>query len=287
MPIQPQVGAGEPPLRWNWDSPLIVSPHAHTAAVFRREQAVPLATTAATRGRRFPATCLDNSTATSCRSWARSNRPTPSRSSVSTSFFGNITALSESPKKEGLIYVGTDDGLIQVTEDGGKNWRRIELFPGVPEGTYVARLFASQHDAMTVFAAFDNHKNADFAPYLLKSTDAGKTWTKHVGDLPARGSVLAFAEDHVESEALVRRHRVRAVFHDRRRSEVAAPARPADGRRERLGYSETHERSAGRHVWPRVLCPRRLFAVARGDEGIARQAGRRLPGPRRVLVHAH
>src|SRR5262249_59939711 len=89
----------------------------------------------------------------------------------SPSLFGNITALAESPKKEGLLYAGTDDGLIQVTDDGGKNWRKIEKFSGVPEMTYVARVFPSQHESDTVYAAFDNHKNADFAPYLLKSSD--------------------------------------------------------------------------------------------------------------------
>src|SRR5262249_40961247 len=120
----------------------------------------------------------------------------------STSFYGNIVALSESPKKEGLLYVGTDDGLIQVTESAGQNWRKIEKFPGVPERTYVSRLFASQHDPRTVYAAFDNHKNADFAPYLLKSTDPGPTWTPLGGALPSNGPVLAFAEDHVNPNLL-------------------------------------------------------------------------------------
>jgi hypothetical protein len=117
---------------------------------------------------------------------------------VSTSFYGNCVALAESPKKEGLLYVGTDDGLIQVTEDGGANWRKVEKFANVPERTYVSKLVASQHDVNTVYAAFDNHKNADFAPYLLKSTDAGKSWTSIVADLPARGTVYCLAEDHVD-----------------------------------------------------------------------------------------
>src|SRR5262249_18256898 len=121
---------------------------------------------------------------------------------VSTSFFGNLVALAESPKKEGLLYSGSDDGLIQVTEDGGKNWRKIDKFPGVAEGSYVSRLLASQHDAETVYAAFDNHKMGDFAPYLLKSTDAGRTWKDVKGDLPERGSVLAIAEDHKEPNLL-------------------------------------------------------------------------------------
>src|SRR5262249_29607093 len=121
---------------------------------------------------------------------------------VSTSFYGNVTTLSESPRKEGLLYAGTDDGLIQVTENGGGAWRKLDTFPGVPERTYVSRVVASSPDADTVYVAFDNHKMADFAPYLLKSTDAGKTWTSIRGDLPMRGQVLAFAEDHVKPNLL-------------------------------------------------------------------------------------
>jgi hypothetical protein len=121
---------------------------------------------------------------------------------VSTSFFGNITALAESPKKDGLLWVGTDDGLIQVTEDGGRTWRKIESFPSVPDGTYVARLVASEHAEGTVYAAFDNHKNADFKPYLMKSVDHGRNWAPITGDLPERGSVLAVAEDPVKADLL-------------------------------------------------------------------------------------
>ena len=121
---------------------------------------------------------------------------------ASTSFYGNIVALAESPLQEGLIYVGTDDGLIQVTEDGGANWRKIEHIAGVPDMTYVSRLEASQHDANVVYAAFDNHKNGDFKPYVLKSSDRGKTWTSIAGDLPARGSSYALVEDHVDPKLL-------------------------------------------------------------------------------------
>src|SRR5206468_3538060 len=103
---------------------------------------------------------------------------------------------------EGLIYLGTDDGLVQVTDNGGQTWRKIDKFPGVPDNTYVTRLLASQHQAETVYLSFDNHKNGDYAPYLLKSSDAGRTWTAITGNLPARGSVLAIAEDHVDPKLL-------------------------------------------------------------------------------------
>jgi hypothetical protein len=111
-------------------------------------------------------------------------------------------ALAESPKKEGLIFVGTDDGLIQITGDGGQSWTKYEKFPGVPDTTYVSRLAASQHDVSTVYAGFDNHKNEDFKPYLLKSIDAGKTWRSITGDLPENGPVLAFVEDTVNPKLL-------------------------------------------------------------------------------------
>ncbi len=71
-----------------------------------------------------------------------------------------------------------------------------------PTLTYVSRLAASQHDANVVYAAFDNHKNEDFKPYLLRSTDAGKTWTSIAGNLPENGPVLAFAEDTVNANLL-------------------------------------------------------------------------------------
>jgi len=114
---------------------------------------------------------------------------------ASTSFYGNVVSLAESPKKEDLVYAGTDDGLVQVTEDGGATWRRVATFPGVPEMTYVADLAPSPHEADVVYAAFDNHKRGDFKPYVLKSADRGKTWVSVAGDLPARGTVYTVAED--------------------------------------------------------------------------------------------
>jgi photosystem II stability/assembly factor-like uncharacterized protein len=199
--IQPQPGQGEPPLRWNWDSPLVVSPRRHTRLYFAANKLF----RSDDRGDSWRAVSGDltrqldrNRLAVMGKVWG----PDAVAKSVSTSFYGNIVALAESPRREGLLYAGTDDGLVQVSETGGVPWRKIDKFPGVPERTYVSRLLASQHDAGTVYAAFDNHKNADFAPYLLKSADAGKTWTSIKGDLPANGPVLAVAEDHVDPNLL-------------------------------------------------------------------------------------
>ncbi|HKB12566.1 MAG TPA: hypothetical protein VKD69_18015 [Vicinamibacterales bacterium] len=115
---------------------------------------------------------------------------------------GNTSAIAESPTREGLIFVGTDDGLVQTSEDGGAHWRKIDRLPGVPADAYIARIRASQHDAATVYLAAENHQNGDFKPYLLKSADTGRTWTSISGDLPARGSTYAIAEDPVDPNLL-------------------------------------------------------------------------------------
>jgi photosystem II stability/assembly factor-like uncharacterized protein len=199
--LQPLEGKGEPPLRWNWDSPVIISPHSHTRLYFAANKLF----RSDDRGDTWKAISGDltrqldrNKLPVMGKVWG----PDAVAKNQSTSFYGNIVALAESPKKEGLIYVGTDDGLIQVTGDGGQNWTKYEKFAGVPEMTYVSRLAASQHEASTVYAAFENHKNGDFKPYLLKSTDAGKTWSSIAGDLPENGPVLAFVEDPVNANLL-------------------------------------------------------------------------------------
>ena len=112
------------------------------------------------------------------------------------------TALDESPLRQGLLYVGTDDGLIQVSENAAKSWRAIGSFPGVPEFTTVSSLLASRHDTNVVFAAFNNMLRGDFAPYLLKSADRGRTWTSIRGNLPNRDAVWTVAEDHVNKNLL-------------------------------------------------------------------------------------
>jgi len=199
--IQPQEGKGEASLRWNWDAPLIISPHAHTRIYFAANKLF----RSDDRGDTWKAISGEMS-----REIDRDKLPVMGKvwgpdavaKHASTSFYGNSTAMTESPKKEGLLYVGTDDGLIHVTENGGQSWRKIEKFAGVPDNTFVSRLVASQHAVNTVYAAFDNHKNSDFAPYLLKSTDAGKSWTAIKGNLPANGPVYAIAEDHVNPNLL-------------------------------------------------------------------------------------
>ncbi|MFH1177635.1 MAG: glycosyl hydrolase [Acidobacteriota bacterium] len=192
--IKPQEGKGEPPLRWNWDSPLVISPHSRTRLYFAANRLF----RSDDRGDTWRPISGDltrqvdrNTLPVMGKVWG----PDAVAKNVSTSYFGNIVSLAESKLVEGLIFAGTDDGLVQITEDGGTNWRKIAAFPGVPEMAYVSDLVASQHDASTLLAAFDNHKNSDFKPYLLRSHDRGRTWVSIAGDLPPRGSVNTIAED--------------------------------------------------------------------------------------------
>lgn len=199
--IQPQEARNADPHRWNWDSPFIISPHSRTRLYFAAQRLY----RSDDRGDTWRQISGDltrqidrNTLPVMGKVWG----PDAVAKNNSTSFYGNVVALTESPKKEGLIYVGTDDGLIQITEDGGGNWRKLEAFPGVPERTYVSRLLASQHEAAVVYASFDNHKSGDFKPYLLRSADGGRSWTSIASNLPENGPVLAIAEDHVNPNLL-------------------------------------------------------------------------------------
>jgi photosystem II stability/assembly factor-like uncharacterized protein len=193
-------GKGES-VRWFWDSPLIVSPHAPTRIyyggnrLFRSDD----------RGASWKPVSpdltrqLDPVKLPAAEGlWSPGDIPR----NTFTSPLSVIVALSESPAKEGLIYAGTDDGLVQVTEDGGGEWRKVDTFPGVPDGAYVADVFASNHDGQTVYAAFNHYQYGDFKPYVLKSTDRGKTWVSVAGNLPDRHPVWCVVEDHVNPQLL-------------------------------------------------------------------------------------
>ena len=199
--IQPQEMPGDEPYRWNWDAALILSPHDHRRLyfganrVFRTDD----------RGDTWRAISPDltrqidrNKLELMEQVWSvdavAKNR--------STSFYGNIVSMDESPLVEGLLYVGTDDGLIRVTADDGATWRRIETFKGVPDTTYVSCLLASRHDRDTIYASFNNMKMGDFKPYAMVSRDRGVTWTSIAGNLPERGSVWTLEQDHVQKDLL-------------------------------------------------------------------------------------
>lgn len=207
--IKPTEKQGEPGYRWNWDSPLLVSAFDHKRIYFAANKVFK----SNDRGDSWEVISPDLT-----RGIDRNKLPVMGKvwsmdavaKNQSTSIFGNITALCESPKKDGLMYAGTDDGLIQITENGGKNWTKVDKFAGVPElklngytlGTLVQYITASQHNENVVYAAFNNLRQGDFKPYLLKSSDKGKTWTSIASDLPSKGSVYCITEDHKNPDLL-------------------------------------------------------------------------------------
>lgn len=201
LDIQPQPVKGESGYRWNWDSPVVLSSHSATRLYFACERVFQ----SDDRGDSWRALSGDLT-----RQLDRNKLPVMEKiwpadavaKSASTSLFGNVVSLSESPLREGVLAAGTDDGLIQITTDGGGTWTKLDKFPGVPEMTYVSRLEWSRHDPMTLYAAFDDHKRGDFKPFLLKTSDLGKTWMSISGDLPERGTVYALLEDTLKKDLL-------------------------------------------------------------------------------------
>ena len=120
----------------------------------------------------------------------------------STSPYGTIVALSESPLDPDFIAIGTDDGLIQVTENAGESWRKIDNIDGAPKQSYVNSVYLSQHDINVMYVAFNHHKYGDFKPYIFRSDDRGNTWKSISNNLPERGSVYSIEEDHIDSNLI-------------------------------------------------------------------------------------
>jgi hypothetical protein len=194
MGIQPEDAADGPGLRWNWDSPLMVSSHSPSRVYFAAERLL----RSDDRGNSWRIISPDlsrNIDRGTLKMMDRVQGVDAIGRNVSTTLFGNITTIAESPLQENVLITGTNDGRISITEDGGTTWRSIDRFPTVPETTYVTRVTASNHDARTMYATFNNHWTGDYKPYVLKSTDLGRTWTNITGNLPNRGSTWAIAED--------------------------------------------------------------------------------------------
>ncbi|MCB0629991.1 MAG: glycosyl hydrolase [Saprospiraceae bacterium] len=201
--IQPQPRAGEGPERFNWDAPILVSPHDPARLYFasyrvwrsedRGDSWTPISGDLTGKGNRLRMPIMG-------KTWGW-DAPWDMKAM---SNYNTITSLAESPLQEGLIYAGTDDGRVQVTENGGETWRMIEVgkFPGVPSTAFVNDIKADLHDANTVYVALDNHKYGDFKPYLVKSTDRGRSWISISNNIPDRHLVWRLIQDHVKPELL-------------------------------------------------------------------------------------
>lgn len=198
--IAPQPGPGEPELRWNWNTPLLISPHNPQRLYYGAQKLF----RSDDRGSSWTPISPDlsrgldrNKLKVMGRVWgidtvAKNN---------STSFYGSLIAVSESPKQADLLYAGTDDGLIHISENGGGRWRVVKRIGDAPEMTYVEDIDASVHDADVVYAVLDNHKRGDFKPYVFRSTDRGRSWRSIAGNLP-RGPAHALVEDPKSPQVL-------------------------------------------------------------------------------------
>ena len=201
--IQPQPREGEDYERYNWDAPIVVSPHNPARLYFassrvwksdnRGDSWTPISEDLTRQQERIKLPIMGGQ-----QSW---DNPWDI---AAMSNYSTITSLSESPQQEGLLYAGTDDGIIQVSENDGQSWRRIEVgsIKGLPSTAFVNDIRADLHDASTVYAALDNHKYGDYKPYLIKSTDKGRTWISIRGNLPDRTLMWRLVQDHVKKDLL-------------------------------------------------------------------------------------
>ncbi|TRZ92785.1 glycosyl hydrolase [bacterium] len=199
--ISPKSEPGEPPLRFNWDSPVLISPHDR-ARIYYASQYLWKSDDRGDSWTRISPDLTRNIFRLDQKIMGKTWSPDALWDHGAMSQFSTITSVSESPVRKDLIYVGTDDGLIQVTEDGGKTWRKIDKIPGVPDFFFVNRIKASKHDVETVYAAVDCHKIGDYRPFLLKSADRGRTWTNIAGDIPERTLLWSIAQDSLQKDLL-------------------------------------------------------------------------------------
>jgi photosystem II stability/assembly factor-like uncharacterized protein len=199
--IKPIPPKGEKTYRWYWDTPLIISPHQretiYMAAnkVFRSND----------RGNSWEVISGDitrNEDRNQFKVMGKYWSIDAVAKDVSTSLWGLVVSLAESKVKKDLLYAGTDDGVIAVTEDGGKNWTRITTFPVVPEYTYVSDILPDKFNENIVYASFNNMLQDDFKPYILKSIDKGKSWTMITNKLPANGTIHTLEQDPVNPNLL-------------------------------------------------------------------------------------
>ncbi|WP_273273584.1 VPS10 domain-containing protein [Maribacter polysiphoniae] len=199
--IQPKERKGEDAYRFNWDAPLAVSKHAKGRLYFAANKLF----RSNDYGNSWEVISDDLSQQidrNKLKVYDRVVSIDAVAKNGSTSLYGSIVALSESPIDENLIAVGTDDGLVQITEDGGNSWRKIENIAGAPKQSYVNNVYLSRHNANVMYVAFNHHKYGDFKPYIFTSLDKGKTWKSIASNLPERGSVYAIEEDPIDTDII-------------------------------------------------------------------------------------
>jgi photosystem II stability/assembly factor-like uncharacterized protein len=193
--IRPDAPAGEPPYRWNWDTPIQLSPH-DPAVLFVAANKV---LRSDDRGQSFRAISPDLT--------SNVDRESLSLMGVVAKDFSlakhygvrsypTLVTFAESPKRAGLYWAGSDDGLVHVSGDSGATWTNVTArIPGLPERMYVSELVPSRFAEGTVYATFDGHRLGDFGAYVYASTDMGGTWKPIAAGLPSGTVARTIAED--------------------------------------------------------------------------------------------
>ena len=201
--IKPQPQPGDPAERYNWDAPINVSAHDPARIYFasqrvwrsddRGDSWTPVSGDLTKNGNRMHSPLMG-------RTWSVE----AGWDLYAMTEFHTIANFAESPVDENILWAGTDDGIIQVTTNGGKSWKKIELddIRGIPANSYVNDIRADLFDPNTVYVALDNHKYGDYKPYLIKSTNLGKSWTSLADDLPEKHLVWRIVQDHVNKDLL-------------------------------------------------------------------------------------
>ncbi len=201
--IQPQALEGDPYERFNWDAPILVSPHNPKRLYFASQRVW----RSENRGDDWTPISKDltlNQDRITIPYYGKQQSWDNAWDVYAMSNYNTITSLAESPKQEGLLYAGTDDGRIQVTENGGQTWQNFTLstIKGLDYVPFVNDVRADLFDANIVYAAVDNHKYGDYRPYILKSTDKGKSWQMINGDLPDKLLIWRLVQDHINKDLL-------------------------------------------------------------------------------------
>ena len=201
--IMPEAKAGEPHYRFQWNSPVAVSSHNHTTIYYGGNYLFE----STDRGDSWTRLGGDLTTGAD-RSKLLILGKAPDKNTLSRNDgveeYPTITSISESPLSSKVLWVGTDDGNLQVTRDGGKTWKNVaSKVPGVPKGTYVSRVVASKTGEGAAFATFDGHRSDDYSVYLFATTDYGETWKSTCNGIPNSAGTVHVIREHPRNTNLL------------------------------------------------------------------------------------
>ena len=201
--IMPEAKYGEPHYRFQWNSPMAVSLHDHKTIYYGGNYLFK----STDRGDSWTRLGGDLTTGAD-RNKLQIFGKTPDKNTLSrhdgVQEYPTITTLSESPLTANVLWVGTDDGNVQVTRDGGKNWKNVvSKVPGVPKGTYVSRVVASKYGEGTAYLTFDGHRNNDFNIYVFTTSDYGETWKAIRNGIPDSAGTLHVVREHPRNANLL------------------------------------------------------------------------------------